>query len=156
MVSRPRRTNLLLRFFSSATAAKPASSPVPATSTESLPTFSFGGKSDGKPSSPLVPTTAADKLPSYTFGGDDDDMPKYNFGTEDDGEIDAVKFGSGDLDKEVVSIKYTFGEGVAAPIINTVPTVAPVEKSSGPTFFRGRRDRLCTGTHGCEYPHIST
>ena len=64
-------------------------------------------------------------------------MPKYNFGTEDDGEIDAVKFGSGDLDKEVVSIKYTFGEGVAAPIINTVPTVAPVEKSSGPTFSFG-------------------
>ena len=30
-------------LFSSATAAKPASSPVPATSTESLPTFSFGG-----------------------------------------------------------------------------------------------------------------
>ena len=144
-------------LFSSATAAKPASSPVPATSTESLPTFSFGGKSDGKPSSPLVPTTAADKLPSYTFGGDDDDMPKYNFGTEDDGEIDAVKFGSGDLDKEVVSIKYTFGEGVySAHHQHCAHCRASGKEFRTDFLFRGRRDRLCTGTHGCEYPHIST
>ena len=79
-------------------------------------------------------------------------MPKYNFGTEDDGEIDAVKFGSGDLDKEVVSIKYTLA-GVQRPS----STLCPLSRWKGSDRLSlSGPPRPSLPAPGCEYPHIST